>query len=246
MSATKTAKSEQTRSLILNTAMRLFEERGYEQTTMRGIAQEAGVSVGSAYYYFSGKEQLVQGFYDRLAAEHAEAALAAMQGVTELAERIRLVLTTWLDVAEPYHAFAKHFFRNAADPSSPLSPFSAESADAREAVIDLHRTVLSGSNLRYDAEIARIMPELLWLHHLALVLYWAHDRTPRAERTRRLAVRTSGTVAKAVRLCKYKVVRPLVREADSMLREFLITEPEPADAEAATGAKAVERKADPD
>lgn len=226
MAATKTPKSEQTRSLILNTAMRLFEERGYDQTTMRAIAQEAGVSVGNAYYYFSAKEQLVQGFYDRLAAEHAEAALAAMEGVSELADRIRLVLTAWLDVAEPYHAFAAQFFRNAADPSSPLSPFSAESADARAAVIHLHRTVLSGSNLRYDAEIARIMPELLWLHHLALVLYWAHDRTPGAERTRRLAVRTSGTVAKAVRLSRYKVVRPLVREADAMIREFLITEPD--------------------
>jgi AcrR family transcriptional regulator len=233
MAATKTAKSEQTRSLILSTAMRLFEERGYDQTTMRAIAQEAGVSVGNAYYYFSGKEQLVQGFYDRLAAEHAEVALAAMQGVADLAERIRLVLTTWLDVAEPYHAFAKSFFRNAADPSSPLSPFAAESADAREAVIDLHRAVLSGSGLRYDAEIARIMPELLWLHHLALVLYWAHDRTPRAERSRRLALRTSGTVAKAVRLSTYKVVRPLVREADAIIREFLITEPKPEAAAAA-------------
>ena len=235
MAPTKTAKSEQTRALILNTAMRLFEERGYDQTTMRAIAQEAGVSVGNAYYYFAAKEQLVHGFYDRLAAEHAEVALAAVRDVTDLADRIRLVLTTWLDVAEPYHAFAAQFFRNAADPSSPLSPFSAESAAARETVIDLHRTVLSGSNLRYDAEIGRIMPELLWLHHLALVLYWAHDRTPQAERTRRLAVRTSGTVAKAVRLCKYKVVRPLVREADSMIREFLITEPEPADATGSAG-----------
>jgi AcrR family transcriptional regulator len=223
-----TTRGDERKALILDTALRLFERDGYEKTTMRAIAKEAGVSVGNAYYYFSGKEQLVQGFYDRLAAEHAEVALDAMEGVADLSDRIRLVLTTWLDVAEPYHAFARHFFRNAADPSSPLSPFAAESTAAREAVIDLHRAVLSGSNLRYDAEIARIMPELLWLHHLALALYWANDRTPRAERTRRLAVRTSSTVAKAVRLCKYKVVRPLVREADSMIREFLITEPEDA------------------
>ena len=222
----RTPKSEQTRALILSTALRLFEERGYEKTTMRAIAQEAGVSVGNAYYYFASKEHLVQGFYDRLAEEHRLVALAAMDGVGDLAERIRLVLTTWLEVAGRYHAFAAQFFKNAADPSSPLSPFSAESSPARELVIDLHRQVLAGARLRYDAELARIVPELLWLHHLGIVLYWAHDRTPGAERTRRLAERTATTVARAVKLSRFKVVRPLVREADAMIREFLITEPE--------------------
>lgn len=233
----KTPKSEQTRALILETALRLFEERGFDKTTMRAIAQEAGVSVGNAYYYFASKEHLVQGFYDRLAEEHWNAALEAMDGVSDLGQRVRLTLTTWMDVAEPYHAFAAQFFKNAADPSSPLSPFSAESVAAREMVIELHRRVLAGSNLRYDAEIARIMPELLWMHHLAVVLYWAHDRTPRAERTRRLAERTSATVARAVKLSRFKVIRPLVREADAMIREFLITEPAPADVADAAEAK---------
>jgi AcrR family transcriptional regulator len=222
-----TPKSEHTRALILETALGLFRERGYDGTTMRAIAQRAGVSVGNAYYYFASKEHLVQGFYDRLAEEHRVVAVEALRGVTELGERVRIVLTTWLDVAGPYHGFAAKFFKNAADPSSPLSPFSAESKQARETVIDLHRLVLSGSNLRYDAEIERLLPELLWLHHLGIALYWAHDRSPQAERTRRLAERTAGTVARLARISKYKVVRPLVREADSLLREFLISEPDP-------------------
>lgn len=221
------AKSEQTRRLILETALRLFQENGYDRTTMRAIAKEAGVSVGNAYYYFASKEHLVQGFYDRLAEEHAAVAAEALRGVTDLGERVRIVLTTWLDVAAPYHGFAAKFFKNAADPSSPLSPFSAESKAARDTVIELHRLVLSGSNLRHDAEIARMLPELLWLHHLAIVLYWAHDRSPGSERTRRLAERTAGIVARVARISKYKMVRPLVREADALLREFLISEPDP-------------------
>ena len=40
------------------TALRLFRERGYEATTMRAIAKEAGVSVGNAYYYFGSKRDL--------------------------------------------------------------------------------------------------------------------------------------------------------------------------------------------
>jgi len=221
-----TAKSEQTRALILEAALGLFREHGYDGTTMRAIARQAGVSVGNAYYYFESKEHLVQSFYDRLADEHRAAAVEALRGVTDLGERVRIVLTTWLDVAEPYHGFASRLFRHAADPSSPLSPFSAESKRARETAIDLHRLVLSGSNMRYDAEIGRLVPELLWMHHLAIVLYWAHDQTPRTERSRRLAERTASTVARVVKICRYKVVRPLVREADSLIREFLITEPD--------------------
>ena len=45
-------KSARTRSAIIDAALRLFRERGYEATTMRAIAAEAGVSVGNAYYYF--------------------------------------------------------------------------------------------------------------------------------------------------------------------------------------------------
>ena len=51
---------------IIDVAAELFQENGYDRTTMRAIAKEAGVSVGNAYYYFSSKEQLVQGFYGRI------------------------------------------------------------------------------------------------------------------------------------------------------------------------------------
>ena len=40
--------------------MRLFRENGYEATTMRAIAKEAGVATGNAYYYFGSKEELIQ------------------------------------------------------------------------------------------------------------------------------------------------------------------------------------------
>lgn len=124
MTEVKAPKSEQTRTLILETALRLFQERGYDKTTMRAIAKEAGVSVGNAYYYFSSKEHLVQGFYDRIAAEHQAAVRPVLDNETDLEARLAGVLTAWLDIAAPYHEFAAQFFKNAADPESPLSPFS--------------------------------------------------------------------------------------------------------------------------
>src|SRR6266850_2650368 len=50
------AASEETRRQILETALALFRERGFEDTTMRDVAARAGLSLGSAYYYFKSKE----------------------------------------------------------------------------------------------------------------------------------------------------------------------------------------------
>ncbi|MGP3983882.1 TetR family transcriptional regulator [Streptomyces sp. KR80] len=218
------AKSEQTRELILETAMRLFEERGYDRTTMRAIAKEAGVSVGNAYYYFASKEHLIQGFYDRMAQEHTLAARAALAGRTDFAERLDITLTTWLRCAAPYHEFAAQFFRNAADPDSPLSPFSEESHPARSLSVALHRDVLMESDLapKIDDELAELLPDILWLHQMGIVLYWVFDRTPGCERTHQFVQRCTPMVARLVGLSRYRVFRPIVRDAKQLIRDFIV------------------------
>src|SRR5262245_65470969 len=65
----KQARSKQTREKIVQAAIKLFEERGYEKTTSNEIAAEAGVSVGSFYVYFTDKRHLLLVIFDRLADE---------------------------------------------------------------------------------------------------------------------------------------------------------------------------------
>ncbi|MET7696176.1 TetR family transcriptional regulator [Streptomyces sp. NPDC005485] len=207
--------------MILETAMRLFQERGYDKTTMRAIAQEAGVSVGNAYYYFAGKEHLIQGFYDRLAAEHRVAVREVLERETDLETRISGVLKTWLDIATPYHEFAVQFFKNAADPDSPLSPFSAESEHAREEAISVHREVLAGSKAKVPPELRDILPELMWLSQMGLVLYWVFDRTEGRERSYRLAERGARLTTRGVGLARFRVLRPLVLEVHDLFTDFL-------------------------
>ncbi|MEU6704299.1 TetR family transcriptional regulator [Streptomyces wuyuanensis] len=222
--AGKPAKSEQTRTLILETALRLFQERGYDKTTMRAIAQEAGVSVGNAYYYFSSKEHLVQGFYDRIAEQHQAAVAEVLDGgEKDLSARVRGVLLGWLDIAEPYHEFAAQFFKNAADPDSPLSPFSPESEGPREAAIDVHRRVLSGASVKVDPELADALPRLLWLQQMGLVLFWVYDRSEGCANSRRLVERLAPVTARAISLSRFRILRPLVQETHELLRDFMPT-----------------------
>lgn len=49
---------EERRQEIIDTAFRLFVERGYEHTTVRDIVGEIGVAQGLFYYYFKNKEEV--------------------------------------------------------------------------------------------------------------------------------------------------------------------------------------------
>lgn len=214
------SKAEQTRTTIRDAAIRLFLRDGYDGTTMRAIAQEAGVSVGNAYYYFASKEHLIQAYYDGLQVQHAEAAAAVLERERAFEPRLRGVLEAWLDVAASSHVFAGQFFKNAAEPTSPLSPFSPESAPAREASTDLYRRVVEGADLKLAPALRRELPELLWLMQMGVVLFWVHDQSPDQARSRALVRRTTPLVEKLVRLSRLPGLRGVVDDLIALLGEI--------------------------
>jgi AcrR family transcriptional regulator len=217
----RTPRSEGTRTRIVEAALRLFLENGYARTTMRAIAKEAGVSVGNAYYYFKSKEELVQGFYDTIAELHRRQSAAILATEKEFAPRLRLVLLGWLELAAPYHEFGKQFFVNAADPDSPLSPFSSESSPAREAQTAIYRELVDGSTAKIDSRLRADLPELIWLYHMGVVLFWVHDRSPDCRRTRMLIERTVPLVDKVVGLSRLRVLRPVTREVADLIKDLV-------------------------
>ncbi|MFK4083154.1 TetR family transcriptional regulator [Kribbella sp. NPDC020789] len=218
MTDSATTKGEQTRELILSTALRLFREQGYGKTTMRAIATEAGVSVGNAYYYFGSKEHLMQAYYDHLQEQHREAVQAVLAGEKGFAARLGGVLRIWLDVSAPYHEFAGTFFKTAADPKSPLSPFSTESRPAREASVEIFRQVVVGSDLKLPAELAAELPELLWLLHMGVVLFWVHDDSQDLRRTKLLIDRSVPLIDRLLRLTRIPGVRGVANDLVGLIR----------------------------
>ena len=58
-------KRAQSINSITDTALRLFSELGYDATSVRTIAREAGISLGLMYNYFSSKEDLLQAIFKR-------------------------------------------------------------------------------------------------------------------------------------------------------------------------------------
>lgn len=220
MDSSADSKAARTRSAIIDAALRLFRERGYDATTMRAIAAEAGVSVGNAYYYFDSKEQLIQGFYDRAQVDHALAARPVLDSETDLTARIVGVAEAWLETMDPYRQFAGKFFKNAAEPTSPLSPFSAESSPARAAAIELWREVLDGSDARVPKKLRVDLPELLWLYFMGIVLFWVYDPTPDGSATRNVAARTAPLVVRVMSLARLPVMRGMIDDIVALIAEI--------------------------
>jgi AcrR family transcriptional regulator len=75
------ARGEATRAHLIETATGLFASRGYEDTSIEAVLDEAGVSRGSLYHHFASKEALfeavLQDVESRVGAQTMEAALAA-------------------------------------------------------------------------------------------------------------------------------------------------------------------------
>jgi len=55
-----------TRSLIVSAALKLFSEKGYFNTSVQDIKHQAGISIGSIYHHFSGKDAIARALYDEL------------------------------------------------------------------------------------------------------------------------------------------------------------------------------------
>lgn len=54
------------RSKVLDSALDLFSERGYFNTSIHDIRREAGVSIGAIYHHFENKEALAKSLYESL------------------------------------------------------------------------------------------------------------------------------------------------------------------------------------
>ncbi len=69
-------------------AAHLFNQRGYDATSMRDIAREAGMLAGSMYYHFSSKDDLIVATYEEGKRLISNALITAVDGVVDPWDRL--------------------------------------------------------------------------------------------------------------------------------------------------------------
>ncbi|MCF8467988.1 MAG: TetR/AcrR family transcriptional regulator, partial [Sneathiella sp.] len=74
-------RSDNRRQELMAAAAHLFNQRGYDATSMRDIAREAGMLAGSMYYHFSSKDDLIVATYEEGKRLISNAVITAIDGV---------------------------------------------------------------------------------------------------------------------------------------------------------------------
>lgn len=214
---TKTAKGEDTRARIYDTALGLFRERGFDATTMRDIAAAAGMSLGAAYHYFPSKDAIVLAYYERVSDEHARLVDEALPGIPDLADRLELAIRAKLDILRGDRALMGALLRYAGDPHHPLSFFGAGTRRHRLESMAVFDAALGDQDL--PADLRRLVPLALWALHMGILLYFLYDPSPNQRRTATLADGATTLFVSALKLVRLPVLRSLRRRVFTLLDE---------------------------
>jgi hypothetical protein len=121
----------------------------------------------------------------RLAEESEGWAREGLVGGT-VAERFERAMEVKLDQVSPHRGPLGALLTRALDPNSPLSALGEGTAAVREKMGGVFLEVVRGASDAPGEKQARELGNVLYALHLAILLYWFHDKTPGARATREL------------------------------------------------------------
>jgi AcrR family transcriptional regulator len=221
-----TPKAEETRRRIYEAALESFRTRGFEQTTMRDIARQAGAALGATYYYFASKEAIVLAFYEEMEQRGDEATREAIARQKKLRDRIRIVMEKRFELLAPNLKFLAALFKHSPDVDDPLSPFSRETRPIRDQAIGLFKLAIEGGDIKVPADLMPHLPRLLWLYQLGLILFWIYDRSEGKTRTALLMDKSISLVVNVVRISGLPLMKPVRRTVLELLDVVGVDKPE--------------------
>ncbi|MET4100466.1 AcrR family transcriptional regulator [Agrococcus sp. UYP10] len=205
-------KGARTAARIREVAFAALREDGWRATTMRGIADRAGVSPGTIYLSMPSKDHLLLALYDETVVRIEQRATEAITGVRPFAARLDIALDIALDEIVPFHRVATEAIGQAITADSPVSPFGEASRASRERMVGLFATLVEGSDLLADRQLRRALPELLWGLLMAGMLAWTSDRSRDQRRTRVLLQQAVPMIDRAIRITAVPLLRAQVRD----------------------------------
>ncbi len=208
-----TTKAEETGSRILDSALTLFREEGFDTATMRDIAEKAGVATGAAYYYYPSKDAIVMDFYQRSCAEMQPKIEAALEHANSLETRLRELIRVKLVHFARNRSVLRALLRNGADPKNPLSPFSPETKAIRDVDIAWFRRILLDCGTRIPRDLEPHLPGVLWFFQMGVIFFWVIDESPNQSRTTRLLELATKSVATLINVSALPLMRPVRKSA---------------------------------
>jgi AcrR family transcriptional regulator len=215
----RTAEGDATRRRLFETAIGLIGERGFEATTLRDVASRAGVSAGLLYRYFPSKRSIVLALYDDLSDSFAREASGLPPG--KWRDRFVFALETSLRVLGPHRvtlrALAPVMVGDVEE-----GVFAQSTASSRRRVQAVFQSAVLDATDAPGPRLAEAVGGLLYLLHLAVILWWLLDKSPAQRATRGLAGLLRQVLPSAALTLRLPPVRRFVQSADELLRDALL------------------------
>src|SRR6187399_1756942 len=209
-------KSDETRDRILQAALELFHDRGFDSTTMREIADRAGVATGAAYYYFDSKNAIVLAFYDQARRDMEPSLERALGESRDLRERLRSLIDVKLKYFAPSRKLLSALSGHTS-PEHPLSPFSEQTREIREHDIQFFQRALSGSRTPGPRDLQKHLPHLLWIFQMGIILFWINDASRGQAKTKLLLDKSLDVVTRLIRLSGLPLTGPIRRNVIQLM-----------------------------
>ena len=93
-------RGQATRAHLVDVASRLFAERGYDGTSIEAVLAEAGVSRGSLYHHFPGKDALFWAVLEGVAARVGQQLADATRDAPDPVAALRAECLAWIRLAD--------------------------------------------------------------------------------------------------------------------------------------------------
>jgi AcrR family transcriptional regulator len=207
------AKGRETQAALYRTAVALFAERGYEETTLRQIAERAGVSAALLYRYFPSKRAVVLALYDELSAEFRERARRMPDG--RWRDRFAFALKTSLATLAPHRGTLVALVP-AMVGGRDEGLFAPAAALSRERVQRAFVEAVAGAKDAPRGADAASLGRALDLLHLGVLLWWLLDKSEGQAATRRFVAVVERILPAMSLAYRLSAVKSLVRDLDAL------------------------------
>jgi hypothetical protein len=152
-------------------------------------------------------------FYQRACDEMQESIRIALERVNNFEEGLRELIRVKLTHFGPNRDILRALLRNGADPTHPLSPFSAETKHIRDVDMAWFQQLVKQSSVRVPRDLAPRLPGVLWFFQMGVILFWITDDSPQQSRTEKLLPLACRSVSWFIRHASFPLMRPLRRSA---------------------------------
>jgi len=225
-------KQEETRRQIIQVAVDIFTQNGFDSTTMKQIAREVGIGDATIYKYFSNKDKLIFAYYGLKAEESIQEFLAEEELEDySLQEKLQLLIDIYLGNLLPDREFVSEsiqmIMRSPSILFKDVTPIREEFVGVINDLLVESENKGEISKTPFTSSIAKLANEFI----LATLLYWVKDDSDEFSDTTQMVdmslalgfeILRSGIISKATDLVSFFLKAHLFKFMDSgILNKFM-------------------------